>query len=578
MQNQTYSNDVSDKVSYMFRKMLESSTNPVFLIGLDGSFQFTNSASLKLTGYCTEELQGRSFALMFDGNSFSYAEEQFTKSITQCAEISSFETEIVCKSGNKRFVAISLSPIIEARKITCILCHVDDITKQKYAEKQVRQQEIEHVALSTISRVAIQAESEEVIYDKIPQFIGNLFGFEFVSIELYNQDTDELIFKGNIGIDLPDGSPVNEKLAGTVSGDVIRSGKPMIITDLPNHPYYNFDLIKGQNNKIFVCLPMKAKKKTTGTLCLASNRKEYVHHSLKIILQTVADIIAQAIESKRAEKSLKEYQQHLEELVKKRTKELQDTQEKLIHTAKLSAIGKLSASIAHEFNNPICGIRNVLERVSERINSGSGLDETHKDLTTLAIKECNRMADLVKKLLDFYRPSSGIVASIDIHVITDEILLINKKRWSEKNITLHKHYDYSIPAIEAVQDQIKQVILNIMQNAEDVVPRKGAEIAIVTERVEPNIKIHIKDNGKGIKPEHINTIFDPFFSTKPAVKGTGLGLSISHGIIKKHGGDIDVTSEVGKGTTFTITLPINVARTQTVSTVSNQRKIANNNC
>lgn len=129
-----------------------------------------------------------------------------------------------------------------------------------------------------------------------------------------------------------------------------------------------------------------------------------------------------------------------------------------------------------------------------------------------------------------------------------------------------------------MQDQIKQVILNIMQNAEDVVPRKGAEIAIVTERVEPNIKIHIKDNGKGIKPEHINTIFDPFFSTKPAVKGTGLGLSISHGIIKKHGGDIDVTSEVGKGTTFTITLPINVARTQTVSTVSNQRKIANNNC
>ncbi len=115
-----------------------------------------------------------------------------------------------------------------------------------------------------------------------------------------------------------------------------------------------------------------------------------------------------------------------------------------------------------------------------------------------------------------------------------------------------------MPEIQAVADQIRQVILNLLNNAAKAIPKKGGSIRITTKSLDNQVTIQIHDSGVGIKQKHLNHIFEPFFSTKPAVKGTGLGLSISYGIIKTHGGDIKVISKPGKGTTFIITLPIKV--------------------
>lgn len=247
--------------------------------------------------------------------------------------------------------------------------------------------------------------------------------------------------------------------------------------------------------------------------------------------------------------------QDLEEMLKERTKQLETTYKQLIHSEKLSATGKMSASIAHEFNNPICGIRNVLERVNERVSNGN-LDETHKTILGMAIKECNRIAELIKKLQDFHRPSFGIIAPMNLHDAINDIVGMHKNILNERKIILETHYANGIPMIEAVSDQIKQVILNLIQNAEEAIPEEGGKITIITESIGSVVKIYIQDTGCGIPQENMESIFEPFFTTKGAVKGTGLGLSISYGIIKKHGGNIDVQSQPDKGTTFAITLPI----------------------
>lgn len=173
----------------------------------------------------------------------------------------------------------------------------------------------------------------------------------------------------------------------------------------------------------------------------------------------------------------------------------------------------------------------------------------------MAVKECNRMRDLIKSLQDFNRPTSGRLAPMDIHTAINSILLLGKKEYKKRKITIEKVYAENLPHIKAVADQIKQVFLNLLNNAADAC-EEGGTITIRTEAHMDNIVIRIQDTGAGIKPEDKVHIFEPFFTTKPTIKGTGLGLSVSYGIIKGHGGTINVESESGKGSIFSITLPI----------------------
>lgn len=234
---------------------------------------------------------------------------------------------------------------------------------------------------------------------------------------------------------------------------------------------------------------------------------------------------------------------------------LKKSNDQLLHAGKLAAVGKLSASIAHEFNNPICGIRNVLSMVKRRYEQGN-IKEDDKNLVTMAIKECDRITELTKRLRDFYRPTHGKKSLININETINELEIIYKKKLTQRNIFLEKDYGKDIPKLNVVADQIKQVLLNILQNAEESINDEGGKIILKTEHTDSNVSVHIKDTGHGIPQKDIETIFDPFFTTKSATQGTGLGLSVCHGIIKNHKGDIMVVSQYGKGTTFTIILPV----------------------
>lgn len=236
---------------------------------------------------------------------------------------------------------------------------------------------------------------------------------------------------------------------------------------------------------------------------------------------------------------------------RKEANEIKTTYEQLVHTEKLSALGKLTGSIAHEFNNPLYGVTSILEQ----LNDYNEFSKNDKELVVLAIKECDRMSNLIRKLRDFYRPSSGRAVEFNVNQIIDDMLLLMNKMLMKDHVSIVKHYARDVIVIKNIEDKIKQVLLNVIQNAEESITDDSGTIYIYTELLGENVLIRIEDTGAGISEEDLSNIFAPFFTTK-GHKGTGLGLSVCYGIIKECGGNIYATSELGKGTRFTIELPI----------------------
>ena len=277
-----------------------------------------------------------------------------------------------------------------------------------------------------------------------------------------------------------------------------------------------------------------------------------VQLSLAEVFPVFVGIVQDITEKKKTEEELSLHRHHLEELVLQRTADLESTHLQLLHAEKLSATGKMAASMAHEFNNPIFSIRNVLEKIMRRVQ----MDDNNKRFVKLAIQECDRVTMLIRKVLDFHSPSTDEKEWMDVHESIDDMILLIQKKFSMRDIRLVKEYGADMPRIEVVPDQFMQVVLNILQNAEEAIPEGGGRITITTSATNGEAQIKIKDTGTGISSQVMKNIFDPFFTTKPSVKGAGLGLSVTYGIIKKHKGEILVDSLPGRGATFTVCLPI----------------------
>lgn len=311
--------------------------------------------------------------------------------------------------------------------------------------------------------------------------------------------------------------------------------------------YLHQQSLKESNKQQSCCLRLKTGRGNVLHVQLESVPRSSLKGVSGQILLTMTDI-TELVQARHAVDDLNE---ELEQRVQQRTLTLEKAQSQLLHSEKLAAIGSLSASIAHELNNPLQGILNVIKGVGKR----AILEPEDAELMEIALNECLRMRTLLKSLQDFNRPSSGIRAPISLHDTLDSVLLLYKKKFSTSNIIVEKHYGESIPIFYAVADQIKQVVMNILNNAIDAC-EGGGKIRITTESDHSYISLCIKDNGVGIDPANKYNIFEPFFSTKPEVKGTGLGLSVSYGIIKNHNGILEVNSNPGKGAAFRIKLPL----------------------
>ena len=232
-------------------------------------------------------------------------------------------------------------------------------------------------------------------------------------------------------------------------------------------------------------------------------------------------------------------------------KQLMEKQSQLVEAEKLASIGKLAAGIAHEINNPLTSVLTFSNLMLEQCPP----DDPRHGRLKLMVKETNRARTIVRQLLNFGRESVIKPEKIDINRPVEEIADSLIAQEAFKGIELTVDLAKDLPFVYADPAQLGQVVLNLLLNAIHAVTPPG-KIEVTTRRNDAVVELMVRDTGKGIEVEHLRRIFDPFFTTKHASKGTGLGLAVSYGIIKKHGGDIAVESEVGKGATFSVRLPV----------------------
>ena len=254
----------------------------------------------------------------------------------------------------------------------------------------------------------------------------------------------------------------------------------------------------------------------------------------------------------QAQLELKEWGNTLEQKVEQRTAEMSDMQSQLLRSAKLASMGELVAGVAHEINNPLTGILMFASLSSKTPD----LPQQVKDNLDLIVSETGRCAKIVRGLLEFARESFPEKKRDSINRIIEHTLTLVSQQIILQDVNIQCHSGESLPDLEIDADQIQQVFFNMFVNAGQAMPN-GGTLTISTQWIaeEKEIKIVVEDTGTGISQENLDKVFDPFFSTK-SQKGFGLGLSVSYGIIKNHGGRVDVKSREGEGTRFSIYLPV----------------------
>jgi signal transduction histidine kinase len=234
--------------------------------------------------------------------------------------------------------------------------------------------------------------------------------------------------------------------------------------------------------------------------------------------------------------------------------ELERTQKQLIQVEKMKSLGQLSASIAHEINNPLAGLL-VYTRLLQKSILNSSLDRNKAlDILSKMDLAITHSSKLVSNLLDFARQKPPDLKPIEISKIIDQAISLVGHQAQLTKIKLIREETPSLPLVKGDSGQLQQVLINLIVNAIQAMPN-GGELKIISFTKGDLVKVAINDVGEGIPPENMDKLFTPFFSTKDEVKGVGLGLAVSYGIIQSHGGNIEVQSQIGKGSTFTISLP-----------------------
>ena len=218
---------------------------------------------------------------------------------------------------------------------------------------------------------------------------------------------------------------------------------------------------------------------------------------------------------------------------------------------KLASIGRLSAGIAHEINNPLTGILTFAHLLRDKENM---TEEDKSDLQVI-ISETTRVGEIVSGLLDFARERPSRKELLDINEVVERTLRLVSSQKQMERVTVREDLAPDLPRVNGDSNQLEQVLLNLALNSMEAMPG-GGDLEIRTLARGSRVIIKVSDTGCGIKDEHLDDVFEPFFSTKPVGTGTGLGLSVSYGIIEQHGGNLEVESEEGKGTTMTIILPV----------------------
>ncbi len=419
---------------------------------------------------------------------------------------------------------------------------------------------IENIRLHEETR--LRAENQELLH----QIAGNLVGlvdtseicrvaanlmaqrfeYELAVVLLVDSSGENLVVEGvgGIGKTMVKRGTMSSIYEG-VTGKVFRTGASRLINDTSQDPDYvnNGDWTAGSE----LCVPLWEGDTKIGVINVERVRNNAFTPGDLSLLEALGGILTSVLMNAFRYQQLQESMQ-AEKLA----------QHRLLQSARLAAIGEMAAGVAHELNNPLTSVAGFVELICKDLPAG---DPLRPDLE-LVLREAHRAKNVVRRLLDFSRPQEGVRLPSNINALLADVLALLQPQFRSKGVEVQMELCENLPQPVVNQDQITQVFVNLVQNALQAMPNGGqltVETSPLRRKDVDGVGIHFTDTGVGIQPQYLDRIFEPFFTTQPLGEGTGLGLAISYGIVKDHGGVIDVESEPQNGSLFRVWLPIHSA-------------------
>jgi signal transduction histidine kinase/putative methionine-R-sulfoxide reductase with GAF domain len=461
------------------------------------------------------------------------------------------EKELAKKEGLVSMLSVPMC--IKDRVIGVINCYTSYPHSFSKSEEEILTTVANQAAICIENSGLMETLDVDEILRLVLEGVTKNIGFDRARLYLVNEKTNVLECRMAVGID-------EERIKGiTLSLDpedsvVARSiyeKQPFIIPDASKDPRVNPALKEKLNLHSLVVIPLFAKEKALGAIAadFVEPNKNITKEALESVM-VFAQQAGLAIHNAFMYQELKTFSQQMEEKIRRTTADLKKTEAQLIRSEKLAALGQLAAGIAHEIRNPLTSINILIHSLTENLPSGN----SHREDLKVIEEEINRINEILDRFLRFAKPAPPLLERTDVASIFEETLQLIRPRIEKQRIVVQKEFQ-SLPIILMDREQMKQVALNLLLNAVQAMP-DGGTLALRGRNSEDGQWIHIsiQDSGMGIPSEDMNKLFDPFFSTKEG--GIGLGLSIAHRIIDQHHGKIEVESVPGKGTLFTVWLPV----------------------
>jgi PAS domain S-box-containing protein len=539
-----------------FRELFEASPDAIFVEDFQGKVLDVNPAACRLHGLERAQLIGQNVRALVPPEEQEHVMENLARMVA--GDLDLIEGKSWTAKKKKVPVEISASQVTYAQE-PALLLHVRDVTKRKQMENELQYRLTFEGLVSDISTrfISLKPESIDEGIDKVLKKIGGFVNADSGYVFMFSDDMKKFsmthLWKNkNLATRKSDLQNLDVKSMPWWMGKLKRS-EPVIVASvdaLPQEAAVEKSIIKLQRIKSLIDVPLVYHENVIGFLgfgCVREQRKWTQDEIL--LLKMVGQIITNSIQRKQAEEALKE------------------TQAQLLHSEKMASLGMLVAGVAHEINNPVGAINSTydthmrtVEKLRTILNSVCAQDQNVNNLFTALEKTqqvidtgIKRVTNIVRRLKSFARLDEPNFKEVDIHEGIEDTLIIVHHELKHKAVVERNYGD--IPPILCDPGQLNQVYLNLLINAVQAIKEKGT-ITIITFLKNDHVYIQFKDTGVGIAKEMLKRIFDPGFTTKGVGVGTGLGLSICYQIVKDHQGDITVESEIGKGTTFTVILPI----------------------
>jgi two-component system NtrC family sensor kinase len=526
-----------EKYKLLFEQMQEG----VFATTPDGRMLDCNDALVRMLGYDSRsELMGVNVDTQLYGS--AERREAFRKEVEQNNYVRNFEVMLRRKDGA---LLAALESSFATRgpdgKIERYQGFLLDITEKKRAEDEIRRRNRELNALNAMAVIATQSFDLDEILSLTLRQVLSLLSTDSGAIYLSDTDSDTFRRRAGWGRRNSEPSRLSEMQFPEGFGDLVTRSRTEVLTAeyLPHLPKSVAEFIKSDGPSSWIWVLLWSKDKPVGIMGIGSGEQREYSNNDENLLVAVGRQLATTIEKVRLyEETCRAYE------------DLRHTQEQLLQSEKMSAVGQLIAGVAHELNNPLTAILGYAQLLESE-----DLNERAMDYVGKLFKQAQRTHRVVQNLLSFARQRKPQKQNVDVRKVLEETLTLRDYDLRVNNVRIVRQLEDHIPPVTADPHQLEQVFLNIINNAVDAILEKGDAGTLKVRVYSDDGVVHVvfQDSGPGIKEP--GRIFDPFYTTKSVGKGTGLGLSICYGIVKEHGGDITARNRTEGGAIIEVTLP-----------------------